>query len=257
MYICDGRNAFVQWDINMRIADDDFQVGDEIHFCNRTEECALVVKAYQLGDKVVADVPNILLTKSLPIRVYRYITAEDSTYSTAEKIFEVKARTKPDDYVYTQAEILCYASLDRRIKVLEAGGGSGGGGGGISPTVTITKIEDGHRVTITDIYGEQSFDVMNGSDGENGKDGKDGAPGEKGEQGEPGLQGEKGDQVERGEQGIQGIQGERGEKGEPGIQGVQGVPGEKGDAYILTEEDKAEIVNSLLEPIPNGDEVLY
>lgn len=160
MYICDGRNAFVQWDVNIKITDKDLKVGDEIHFCNRTKECALVVKAYQFDDKVVADVPNILLTKPFPIRVYRYVTADGSTYSITEQIFEVIARSKPDDYVYTQTEILCYASLDKRIKALEAGGG----GGGISPTVNITPIEGGHRVTITDINGEQSLDIMNGND---------------------------------------------------------------------------------------------
>lgn len=37
---------------------------------------------------------------------------------------------------------------------------------GISPTVEVTPITDGHRVTITDAYGSKSFDVMNGEDGE-------------------------------------------------------------------------------------------
>lgn len=33
---------------------------------------------------------------------------------------------------------------------------------GFSPTVQITEIEDGNRVTITDAYGDHSFDVLNG-----------------------------------------------------------------------------------------------
>ena len=37
---------------------------------------------------------------------------------------------------------------------------------GISPTVEVTPITDGHRVSITDAYGRKSFDVMNGKDGE-------------------------------------------------------------------------------------------
>ena len=48
---------------------------------------------------------------------------------------------------------------------------------GFSPTIQITAIDNGHRVTITDIDGAHTFDVMNG---------------EKGEQGEQGIQGEKG-----------------------------------------------------------------
>ena len=39
------------------------------------------------------------------------------------------------------------------------------GDDGISPTVEVTPITDGHRVTITDISGTQSFDVLNGADG--------------------------------------------------------------------------------------------
>ena len=45
---------------------------------------------------------------------------------------------------------------------------------GVSPTVQVTDITGGHRVTITDANGTQTFDVMNGT---NGTDGTDGAPG--------------------------------------------------------------------------------
>ena len=36
---------------------------------------------------------------------------------------------------------------------------------GVSPIITVSDIEGGHRVTITDAKGTQSFDVMNGEDG--------------------------------------------------------------------------------------------
>ena len=35
---------------------------------------------------------------------------------------------------------------------------------GFSPTISVTDITGGHRVTITDAIGDHSFDVMNGSD---------------------------------------------------------------------------------------------
>lgn len=38
------------------------------------------------------------------------------------------------------------------------------GKNGVSPTVTINAITGGHRVTITDVNGTQSFDVMDGED---------------------------------------------------------------------------------------------
>ena len=42
---------------------------------------------------------------------------------------------------------------------------------GVSPTVTVDAIEGGHRVTITDANGTQSFDVMDGVDGQDGAGG--------------------------------------------------------------------------------------
>lgn len=39
---------------------------------------------------------------------------------------------------------------------------------GVSPSVTITAITGGHRITITDATGTKSFDVMDGEDGQDG-----------------------------------------------------------------------------------------
>ena len=78
--------------------------------------------------------------------------------------------------------------------------------------------------------------------------------GDKGDTGPQGIQGEKGDTGPRGPQGIQGIKGDKGEDGKDGIDGVNGVDGKD---YILTESDKAEIANIVLDIMPNGDEVNY
>lgn len=48
------------------------------------------------------------------------------------------------------------------------------GGSGVSPIIDVTEIEGGHRVTITDAEGTESFDVMNGKDGEKGDKGDKG-----------------------------------------------------------------------------------
>lgn len=116
MKILDGRKAFVQWDVNIKVTDEDFNVGDEIHFDNGALSSALVVKAYQLGDKVVADVPNILLTMAYRIKAYRYIKTEEGTYTTDKHIFPVKQRPKPDDYVYTQTEVFNFFDLKKEIE---------------------------------------------------------------------------------------------------------------------------------------------
>jgi hypothetical protein len=48
---------------------------------------------------------------------------------------------------------------------------------GVSPTVTVTTIEGGHRVTIIDAKGKKTFDVMDGKDGKDGEDGAGGSGG--------------------------------------------------------------------------------
>lgn len=91
----------------------------------------------------------------------------------------------------------------------------------ISPTVTVEDITGGHRITITDISGTNTIDVMDGEDGEKGDPGPQGPQGEQGETGATGPQGEKG------EQGVQG------EIGPQGPQGIQGEKGDSPDVWIL------------------------
>lgn len=83
--------------------------------------------------------------------------------------------------------------------------------------------------------------------------------------GEQGIQGETGPQGPQGEQGIQGIQGEKGDTGETGPAGKDGTNGTngadgktpvKGTDYF-TEADKQEMVNLVLQALPDGNEVSY
>lgn len=56
----------------------------------------------------------------------------------------------------------------------EKGDDGNDGADGISPTVSISTIANGYRVTITDKDSPKTFDILNGSDGQNGIDGTDG-----------------------------------------------------------------------------------
>ena len=58
---------------------------------------------------------------------------------------------------------------------------------GFSPTVSISAIPDGHRVTITEEAGSQSFDVMDGATGPQGPQGEKGPQGEQGPAGQDGA----------------------------------------------------------------------
>lgn len=133
---------------------------------------------------------------------------------------------------------------------------------GVSPTVTIKAITGGHKVSITDISGTQSFDVLDGAQGEQGAQGIPGEAGAKGDTGERGADGAKGDPGEaatitigsvtsgvqasvenagtanaavlnfvlpKGDTGLQGATGEAGAKGEQGEPGKNGSDGKNGE----------------------------
>jgi len=62
----------------------------------------------------------------------------------------------------------------------------------VSPMLTTEAIEGGTRVTIEDISGTRSFDILNGKDGQDGANGKDGIDGKDGANGIDGQDGKDG-----------------------------------------------------------------
>ena len=112
--IQDGRDCFYQWDIDRKLIVEDTSVS-EVHFCNRTDDCSLGCEVFEENGKRLVNVPNILLQTSWRIRVYAY----DSKYTKHEELFDVKPRSKPADYIYTETEIKNYADLEERLTALE------------------------------------------------------------------------------------------------------------------------------------------
>ena len=115
--IYDGRDCFYQWDIDRKIIVEDETV-TQVHFCNRTDDCSLICEVYSEGNLRVANVPNILLQDNWRINVYAY----DGSCTKHATKFEVKSRTKPADYVYTETEIKNYDDLAEKIAQIEQNG---------------------------------------------------------------------------------------------------------------------------------------
>lgn len=111
--IADGREHFYQWDLDRQIIVEDSSI-TEVHFCNRTDDCSLVVDVID----GLANVPNVILQKSFDIRVFGY----DGKATRYDEAFKVKARTKPTDYVYTEVEIKRYEDLEKRLDEIEEKG---------------------------------------------------------------------------------------------------------------------------------------
>lgn len=113
--IADGREHFYQWDLDRQVIVDDPSIV-EVHFCNRTDECSLVVNVVD----GLANVPNLVLQKSFDVRVFGY----DGKATRHDKVFKVKARTKPSDYAYVETEIKSYEYLENKINEIEEKGWS-------------------------------------------------------------------------------------------------------------------------------------
>lgn len=113
-YIEDGREYFYQWDADRRLVVEDPSI-KEVHFCNRTGDCSLVCETYVDEGVTVANVPNILLQTDWKIRVYAY----DGKHTKHDDCFEVKGRTKPADYIYTETEVI---TVESAIEQAIAGG---------------------------------------------------------------------------------------------------------------------------------------
>lgn len=115
---------------------------------------------------------------------------------------------------------------------------------------------DGRWLKIGD--GATPFSALPWKTGPKGDKGDKGDTGEKGDTGAIGPQGIQGPQGLTGATGPRGLKGDKGDKGDTGAtgeKGEQGPKGEQGDAYVLTEEDKAEIAGIVLAGFTNVAEV--
>lgn len=151
MQILDGRKELYQWDIRPKITSNRFKVGEEIHFTNIKQTKALPVLTKEYNGKVVVEVPSILLQNAFPITVYWYVTIDDSSFTKEEYQLPVKQKPKPEDYVYTETEIL--------------------------------TVEDYVNKAVNEAKESGEFKGDKGDPGADGKDGKDGKDGVNGKDG--------------------------------------------------------------------------
>lgn len=261
--IYDGRESFYQWDLDQQLVVADSTI-PEVHFCNRTDENSLVCETYVVDGLTLVNVPNILLQEDWDINVYAY----DGKATKHSSRFEVKRKTKPSDYVYTETEIKNYDELEERVSQIEENG--------ISDAAVEKAVEEyleEHDIKI-DLTGYATEEYVNaavneieltpgpqGPKGDKGDKGDQGIQGKQGIQGPIGPQGPKGDTGEQGPKGDTGETGPKGDKGDTGEQGPKGDQGEQGPAgangqdYVLTDDDKTEIADAVLAALQNAEEV--
>ena len=106
--IPDKEGRLTQWDLNRKVIVTGYEGGAEVHFASPGDDHGAYVVKLIDGQ---AEIPNILLTMAGTINVYVY-PADRTVFATA---LWVMAREKPDDYVYTETEVLSYKTLDEKI----------------------------------------------------------------------------------------------------------------------------------------------
>ena len=119
---------------------------------------------------------KLLLNVNLSEDYYMAIIGEVETFYPTYGVIEFGAiiNISLDDNMGEQVYHLkitfsSNGSIKTEYKVLSGESNNDSGGqSAVSPTVEITQIDDGHRITITDVNGTESFDVMNGKNGNNG-----------------------------------------------------------------------------------------
>lgn len=115
----DKEGFLTQWDSNRRLQITGLEdiSNTEIHFSKPDDtKGAYVVLPIIENGLAFADIPNILLTVSGRIDVFVY--RDDHT--CVRGVFVVAPREKPDDYVYTETEVLRYEDFVERLDALQA-----------------------------------------------------------------------------------------------------------------------------------------
>ena len=145
-----------QWDTGRQIDCAGLQEGTKVQFAySDTQTLSTTVKT--AGGASVADVPNQLLLRSGALMVYAYVTEADGvSYTKYAARFNVQARPKPDDYVYTPTEVQSWQTIRDEIGDLddltttaknnlvaainEAAASGGGGSGSVTKDSIVTAL---------------------------------------------------------------------------------------------------------------------
>lgn len=226
--LADGRSELWQWDTGRKITFDDANI-KQAHFQNHANGYGRTIDV-DVEDGA-AKIPDELLQAALPLTVYAYVGEESDGYTKVERVFAVKPRKRPAEYVFTPADQLTLRKLESMIGNLDD----------LTTTAKNNLVAAINEAAKTGSGGAGSIDLRT-ADGYIQYSNDGGATWENlialAE-----LKGEKGEKGDTGATGPQGETGPQGPTGATGPQGPQGPAGKtpvKGTDYF-TQADKQEI----------------
>ena len=248
--LADGRSELWQWDTGRKITFDDANI-KQAHFQNHSNGYGRTIDV-DVEEDGAAKIPDELLQAALPLTVYAYIGEESDGYTKVERVFTVKPRKRPAEYVFTPADQLTLRKLESIIGNLdnltttaknnlvaainEAAKTGSGGAGSIDLRTADGYIQysnDGgatweNLIALAELKGEKGEKGDTGATGPQGKPGERGPQGETGPTGPAGPAGPAGPDGPKGATGPAGPDGAPGKDGSPGKDGANGAPGQDG-----------------------------
>lgn len=166
--LSDGRAELYQWDTARELTIDGVPDATMVHFATRAYGRTVDVEVKDGKAKI----PDFLLQTPAPLSVYLFAGTADAGYTKIEKVYAIKRRNKPADYVFTPTE---QKTLEYAVKVAEA-----------AEAVAESVRADADAGKFKGEKGEKGDTGAQGIQGEKGDKGLDGAPGAKGEKGDKG-----------------------------------------------------------------------
>lgn len=127
-----------------------------------------------MADSNIGDLPNLsdvqdtaLLVVEFESKAYKLTGAQWKAYAVAAA--QGVNKGDPGDDGVSPTVSVVDISGGHRVTITDAYGDTSfdvlDGSPGVSPVISVSTITNGHRVTITDATGTKTFDVLNGADG--------------------------------------------------------------------------------------------
>lgn len=164
--IKDGRTELWQWDTGRSIVLSDVSTVSRVDFCQTRKNAITVEKPNADGSW---NVPDLLLTSANDIEVQAMYKDSHGSYTFASGTLKINPRTKPSNYIYTDAEISTFEKAITKIEEIADGVNK--------VNVRAWTVDNGLKIAVTDRDGiTVVHTIVNGKDGKNGLAGMDAKP---------------------------------------------------------------------------------
>ena len=111
------QKTLTQWDVGRKVAV--AQKCDYIHFANAAMSEAVACKVREDDGLWIAEIPDEVLQVSGVLRVYAFVVTAGENYTKYSQNLFIRARPKPDNYLYTPTTGVSWEAMIGRVEELE------------------------------------------------------------------------------------------------------------------------------------------